>query len=198
MEPITLRGFAKSRFEADPIYSSASSARRNLRMMTPRARSSAAASIRSLMSRISFDMSLCQSSATTASGASRRRCGHVDRRRRRRRQLVDIVEDGNEDLRRRNDPLGDALGQAGERRLLAVHQEHAALNRAARRDPARELGTVGMAGIFIDAPDPRRDLDFLALDAHGLGAIVEETPERALRLKADQQHRCVAAATASA
>ena len=34
----------------------------------------AAACMRSLMSRISFDMSLCQSSATTASGASRRRC----------------------------------------------------------------------------------------------------------------------------
>ena len=50
-----------------------SSARRSLRMMTPRARSSAAASMRSLMSRTSFDMSLCQSSLTTASGASRRR-----------------------------------------------------------------------------------------------------------------------------
>ena len=49
-------------------------ARRTLRIMTPRARSSAAASIRSLRSRMSFDMSLCQSSATTASGASRRRC----------------------------------------------------------------------------------------------------------------------------
>ena len=50
-----------------------SSARRNRRMMTPRARSSAAASMRSLISRTSFDMSLCQSSATTVSGASRRR-----------------------------------------------------------------------------------------------------------------------------
>ena len=37
-----------------------------------RARSSAAASTRSLMSRMSFDMSLCQSSLTTASGANAR------------------------------------------------------------------------------------------------------------------------------
>ncbi len=52
---------------------SPSSARRNRRMTTPRARSSAAVSIASLMSRISFDISLCQSRVTTASGASLRR-----------------------------------------------------------------------------------------------------------------------------
>ena len=52
-----------------------SSARLSRRMITPRARSSAAASMRSLMSRISFDISLCQSRLVTACGASRRRRG---------------------------------------------------------------------------------------------------------------------------
>ena len=48
-------------------------ARLSRRITMPRARSSAARSISSLMSRMSFDMSLCQSRLTTASGASRRR-----------------------------------------------------------------------------------------------------------------------------
>ena len=69
--------FATSGWHSRPGARSArlhsSSARLNLRITTPRARSSAAASMRSLMSRMSFDMSLCQSSLTTASGASRRR-----------------------------------------------------------------------------------------------------------------------------
>jgi hypothetical protein len=42
--------------------------------------------------------------------------------------------------------LGDAGGEAGERRLLAVNQKDAALNGPPHRDPARELGPVGMAG----------------------------------------------------
>ena len=48
-------------------------ARLSRRITMPRARSSAVRSISSLMSRMSFDMSLCQSSDTTASGASLRR-----------------------------------------------------------------------------------------------------------------------------
>src|ERR1019366_4704833 len=50
-----------------------------------------------------------------------------------------------------------------------------------------------MARIFIEAPNARRDLDLVALDAHGLDAIVEEPSKRALRLEAHQQHSCIAA-----
>src|SRR5581483_6593326 len=44
------------------------------------------------------------------------------------------------------------------------------------------------AGIFIQVPYSRRDLDLLALYPHRLCAIVQESPKRALRLEADQQH----------
>ena len=83
------------------------------------------------------------------------------------------------------------------RRLLAMDQEHAALDRPARGDPARQFRAVGMAGIIVDAADARGDLDLLALDAHRLDAVLQKTAERALRLKADQQHGAVALATAS-
>src|ERR1019366_10347509 len=76
--------------------------------------------------------------------------------------------------------------------LLAMNQESAARNRPARCDPARQFRAVGMAGVVVDAADTRGDLDFIALDAHRLGAVIEETAERALRLKADEQHRRIA------
>ena len=71
------------------------------------------ASIASLMSRMSFDMSLCQSSVTTASGASRRRwatsssVGAAADNHRRRPERAGK-------LRRRNDPFGDR-GPPGRR-----------------------------------------------------------------------------------
>ncbi|SFM97452.1 hypothetical protein SAMN05216573_106227 [Bradyrhizobium sp. Rc3b] len=68
----SLRRFAVKRHSASR-YAFSSSARRSLRMMTPRARSSAAAPTLSLMSSMSSDISLCQSRRVTASGASRRR-----------------------------------------------------------------------------------------------------------------------------
>ena len=85
----------------------------------------------------------------------------------------------------------------GERWLFAMNQEYASVNGTARRDPADKLRTVGMAGIFVDVADARGDLDFIALDAYRLDAIVEETSERALRLEAHQQHRRAVVAKAS-
>ncbi len=78
-----------------------SSARRRRRMMTPRARSSAAASTASLMSRISSDISLCQSRLTTASGASRRRCAPSSGVGALVGQFIDVVEQRREHLGRR-------------------------------------------------------------------------------------------------
>ena len=45
--------------------------------------------------------------------------------------------------------------------------------------------------------DARRDLDFVALDADGLGAVVEKPAERSLGLEADQQHGGPGCSTAS-
>ena len=109
-----------------------------------------------------------------------------------RRQIVDIVEQRREYFRGRNNPFGNTIGQAGERRLFAVHQEQAAPDRAAGRYPTRQFRSIGMARIFFEASDPRRDFDFIALNPHRLGALDQETPERALRLKPRQQHRGIA------
>ena len=133
-------------------------------------------------------MSLCQSRSTTASGASSAGGAMSIGVGAGGRKLVDVIENRIEDLRRRDCPLGDPVGQSGHRRLLAVNQKHAAMNRPSRRNPARQFRPVGMAGIFVEVADAGGDLDLLALDAHGFRAFVQETAERALGLEADQQH----------
>ena len=45
-----------------------------------------------------------------------------------------------------------------------------------------------MAGIFVDHADAGGHLDLVALDPHRLGAVLEKSAERAVGLKADQQH----------
>jgi len=102
---------------------------------------------------------------------------YIDRRRRCGGQLVDVIEKWNEHLGRRYRALGNALRQTGERRFFAVYQEHAAPNRLPRRDPARELGAVGVTRIVVDAADARRDLDLLALDAPALAFERSYAPE---------------------
>lgn len=63
------------------------------------------------------------------------------------------------------------------------------MNGPARRNPACEFRPVGMSRIVVDAADSSGDLDLFALYAHGLCAFLKKTPQRALRLKADQQNR---------
>jgi hypothetical protein len=46
-----------------------------------------------------------------------------------------------------------------------------------------------MSGVFVDTPYSGVNLDNLALDPHGFGAIRKEPPQRTMRLKADQQDR---------
>ena len=58
-----------------------------------------------------------------------------------------------------------------------------------RSNPARKLRSVGMTRIFVEAANACSNVDFLALDAHRLRAIVQETAERALGLKAYQENR---------
>ena len=133
-------------------------------------------------------MSLCQSSATTASGASRRRRTCVERRRHGGRQFVDVIQQRLKHPRGRNDALGNAFGEAGDCGLLAVDEKQAAQNRAASGDPSRQFRSVGMPGIIVDGTDCRRDLDLVALDTDGLGAVDEKPAERSLGLETDQQH----------
>ena len=133
-------------------------------------------------------MSLCQSSATTASGASRRRWPASSGVGTRGRQFVDVVKQRLKHPRCRNDALGDAFGEARDGRLLAMDEKKPALNRAASGDPSRQLRSVGMPGIVVDGADCRRDLDLVTLNTDGLGAVDEEPAQRALRLEADQQY----------
>ena len=49
-----------------------------------------------------------------------------------------------------------------------------------------------MSGVFVDTPYSGVNLDNLALDPHGFGAIRKEPPQRTMRLKADQQDRAAA------
>src|SRR6185437_8399311 len=113
----------------------------------------------------------------------------IEWRRRRCGELVDIVQKWREHFRRRYGSLGDALAQARQRRCFTMYQKNAALDRPARGNPTRQLWPVGMAGIFVEPANSRHHLDFLALDAHGLGTVSNEPPERTLCLEAYQQHR---------
>ena len=49
--------------------------------------------------------------------------------------------------------------------------------------PKRKFGSVGMSSVFVDTADPSWNFDFLALDAHGLDAVLEETPKHTLGLE---------------
>ena len=91
-------------------------------------------------------------------------------------------------LRCRYDSVGDAVRQAGNGRLFTVNQEQPALDRTARRDPSRELRSIGMSGIIVDGANSCRDLDLVALDTDGLRAVDEKPAERSLSLEADQQN----------
>ncbi len=99
-----------------------------------------------------------------------------------RRQLIDIVDDGLEQLRRWDDPFGDALGKPCNRRVFAMDEEQATLDRSARRYPACQCCGVGMAGIVVNAADTGADLDFVAHDPHGRGAVLQEAAQRAVGL----------------
>ena len=127
------------------IRSSSSSARRKRRMMTPRARSSAAASIRVVDVEDQLRHVVVPIERDHRLGRKPAAVRHVDRRRRRRGELINVVENRQEDLRRRNGPLGDALGQA--RRAPALRREpgtrraeSAAAPRSSAPAPARRHG----------------------------------------------------------
>lgn len=110
---------------------------------------------------------------------------HVDRGRCQCLKFINIVQNRDEDARAGNDPFGDAVGQSYERGLLAMNQEYASADRSARRNPPCKLRAVGMSGVFVDVADAGGDLDFVALDANGLRAVLEESAERSLGLKSD-------------
>ncbi len=95
-----------------------------------------------------------------------------------------------EDLRFGNDPLGDPSGQSGDRRVFAVNQKQPAVNRPPRRNPANQLGTVGVTRIIVDTANARGDFDFLTLDADSLRTVIKKPPQRAARLEAGQQDCC--------
>ena len=104
-------------------------------------------------------------------------------------KLVDVIKDRLEQHRGRNDPIQHTFGEAGDRLLLAMHQEQATSNRPARRDPSRQFRSVGVAGIIVDRTDRRRHLDFITLNSDRLGAVDEKPAKGSLGLETDQQHR---------
>src|SRR4051794_1364387 len=71
---------------------------------------------------------------------------------------------------------GNAFSKARDSVFLAVDQEQAHLNRAARGDPSRQLRAIGMPGIIVDAAKLRRHPDFVALDANGARASTRNRP----------------------
>ena len=73
-----------------------------------------------------------------------------------------------------------------------MDQKYSSADGPARRNPARKLRPVGMSRVFVDTSYAGGNLDYLTLDPHGLGAICKEAPQRAVRLKADQEDRTAA------
>ena len=55
---------------------------------------------------------------------------------------------------------------------LAVGEEDAPADRASRLDPALQRWAIGVAGVDVEGANVRPDLERLALDAHGLAAIL--------------------------
>src|SRR6185437_6821033 len=115
----------------------------------------------------------------------------VDRGRRRGCEVVDVVENWDEKFCRGDSTLGDSLEKPGQRRLLAVNQKDTALYRPSRRNPARQLRPIRVAGIFIELANARRHLDLFTLNTNHFDAIDEKSSQRATRLEARQQHRSV-------
>ncbi len=84
--------------------------------------------------------------------------------------------------------LDQAALQAAPVVRLAMHEEDAP-GRPARLGPADQGRAVGVTGIGFQHLHPRPYADLLALDTDAGLALLQEPPERAGGLEADQQHR---------
>ena len=69
-----------------------------------------------------------------------------------------------------------------------MHEERRGRRSGEARDPARDLGRVGVGGHRVDLRDARGDRYHLPVDLHFPGPVHEGAPARALRLEADKQH----------
>lgn len=90
------------------------------------------------------------------------------------RQVVDIVQHRREYSRGRQGSLRDPVLKASEGVLFSMYNEQSTANGAPRGDPALELRPVGMPGIFVDVPNSRFELDFIALDSDRLCTVEQE------------------------
>src|SRR4051812_7327909 len=92
-------------------------------------------------------------------------------------QFVHIIQKRLKNPCRRDNTLRNTFRETGNGRLLTMNQKYAASNRTALGDPARQLRSIGMSGIVVDAANPRRDLYLVALDTNGFGAAGEKPAE---------------------
>src|SRR6476646_3910051 len=98
-----------------------------------------------------------------------------------------LVQLRDSDALARQARLDEAARESLDRVLFTVHQQGAAETAEHRPRPGNEFVAVGMAGVGIDAANPRLHPDFLAVDAHRSRARADHGTEGTWGLVSDEQ-----------